>query len=238
MARLSLFAFLLLFTFSSYASDDDFLLLVPTIIASLNCDADEYDTCRYPGGCRRINGLWENGMCSAKTISRLNTELMGGQWYLVSSFSNGDFFNYIEFRKSSINPIPRSNDYSILGSSHSTDAFADPNANDAIVSYDSSNDDWFILDYWGRDIGTISSIEIDRVSDNLFTGCEYYLSYPDLTYLDGVCNPVRMSRDGFFKRNAKSNVLSERVYRASKSSLAPMKVPGSQFRSSSNQIIR
>ena len=72
--------------------------------------------------------------------------------------------------------------------------------NDAIVSFDSANQDWFILDYWGRDIGTISSIELNRISDELFTGCEFYLNYPDLTYQDGVCNPVRMTRGGFFKQ--------------------------------------
>ena len=232
---------LLLFTLSSQASDDsDFLTsFVPSLVASLNCDAGEFEACPYPGGCRRINGLWEDGMCVAKSQERLNTELMAGKWFLVSSFANGDFFNYLQFDKYSTKLIPGSIDYFMNGKSHSTADFADLTPTDAVVSYDSSNADWFILDYWGLDINTISSIEINRVTNNLFTGCEFYLNYPDLTYKDGICNPVRMTRNRLFKTDGLESQRAMSRPSAilnTSSKVVPMKVAGSKVRINAKKI--
>lgn len=226
----------------AFASDDDFLLdLVPTIMATLSCEEGQYQTCVYPGGCRRINGLWDDGICVAKSESRLNTELMIGRWYTVTSFSSGDFFNYFEYRHNSLKPIPSSIDFYLDGASFDTDEFNPAQNNEAIISYDSVNQDWFILDYWGRDVGTISSLEVNRISDNLFTGCEYYLNYPDLTYQDGICNPVRMTREGFYKESTANALAGRPVANYSKqtnSKRSALKIAaGVKFRPHTHSIV-
>lgn len=186
---------------SKAALEDDFLIeYIPILAATLRCEPEQYQACSTPRGCRNIDGFWQQGLCVAKSLSFDNTASFGGRWFAVTSFSNGDFFNYLTFDASSIEPINTTADYFLRGSTHTSADFNDASPNDAIVSFDSGNQDWFILDYWGRDIGTISSIELNRISDDLFTGCEFYLNYPDLTYQDGVCNPVRMTRGGFFKQ--------------------------------------
>lgn len=235
LRNLLLMSVLLVCSVSASASDDDFLLnYIPALVASLSCEEGQFEACPYPGGCRRINGLWNDGMCMAKSEARLNTELMFGQWSAVSSFSNGDFFNYLEFKTNSLKPIPGSGDFYLAGYSFDTSALNPAQSNEAILSYDSNKQDWFILDYWGRDIGTISSIEINRVNNNLFTGCEFYLNFPDLTYQDGVCNPVRMTR-GVAQKISSVNILSNRTLarvnkQFSNSSAAPTRVAGAKFR--------
>lgn len=196
---------------SQAAQEDDFLIdYIPILAATLNCEPQEYEACSTPRGCRNIDGFWQQGMCVAKSESFDNTALFDGRWFAVTSFSSGDFFNYLTFDVSSIESINTTADYFLRGTTHTSADFNDTNPNDAIVSFDSSNQDWFILDYWGRDIGSISSLELNRVSDTLFTGCEFFLNYPDLTYQDGVCNPVRMTRGGFFKQTQTNKVDASR----------------------------
>lgn len=217
---------------SSLAEDeDDLLLLMPPIIAALQCDEGQFTECGNLLGCNGINGIWKDQICSEKPENQLATELLVGKWSLVTSFVNGDFFNYIQFIERTVIPIRSSSDYLIEGVSHSTATYSDAVPNSVVGSYDSTNDDWFILDYWGLDIGTISSIEINRVSNGFFTGCEFYLNYPDLTYQDGVCNPVRMTKTASAKiATTQNKILPERP--ASRFKLSddgkPNRAPGSK----------
>lgn len=179
---------------SPVRADDDLLLAVVALIAGLPpCEAGEFDQCKNRRTCNLINGNWGSDKCTMKSSNQLGTELLAGEWSLTTSLQNGDFFNYLQFEKSTVNTLG-SLDYYIEGFSHSSTAYSDLSPNYVVGSYDSSNDDWFILDFWGLDIGTISSIEVNRVSDSYFAGCEFFLNYPDLTYEDGICNPVRMQR--------------------------------------------
>ena len=216
---------------SQAVGEDDLLLLVPTIIAALQCDEGQFTRCRTRLSCEGINGNWADGVCSEKPENQLATELLKGKWSLVTSFHNGDFFNYINFADTNALPIRSSVDYFIEGTSHSTVAFSDAAPNYTVASYDSSNDDWFILDYWGLDQGTISSIEINRASDSFFTGCEFFLNYPDLTYQDGICNPVRMSKGAKAKIASNQNSrLSSRPTSRFKLTVVgtPARTPGSK----------
>lgn len=179
---------------SPLRADDDLLLYIPTMIAGLQfCEVGEFDQCKTSGGCAKINGNWASGNCTMKSSNQLDTEVLAGKWASITSFSDGDFFNYLQFFKSA-KPLSGSPDYYIEGASHSTSAYADPVPNNAVGSYDSSNNDWFILDFWGLGQGTISSIELNRSNNSLFIGCEFLVNYPDLTYQDGVCNPIRFAR--------------------------------------------
>lgn len=177
-------------------ADDDILATLPKIlVAVLGCEEGNYTQCKFQAGCRRINGVWEElGTCEEKDASRVFTEFLDGYWETATSFDNGDFFNYFEFDDWQVKPIGDTPDYYIEGLSYSSPALNDVSPNQVVGSYDSTNQDWFILDYWGIDLGTISALELTFVSRYEFTGCEYYLNYPDLTYQDGICNPVRMTR--------------------------------------------
>lgn len=238
-------AMLVGFTFGCIVSvaqtDDDFLLLVPAIIAgSLTCDTGQFAQCDSNVGCRKINGIWSNDVCSMKPANQLDTELLAGKWSATTSFIGGDFFNYLHFYKNTVKPVPSSQDYYIKGASHSTSAYSDAVPNYVVGSYDSSNGDWFILDYWGLDIGTISSIEINRISNSYFTGCEFYINYPDLTYQDGICNPIRMSKTASYKvGTSRNNTLSSRPTSRFKISEGgtPARTPGSKVNSNIINLI-
>jgi len=222
----------------TYASDDDFLLnFIPSLVASLNCEVDQYETCKYPGGCRRINGNWEAGLCTEKTQSQLNTEFMSGIWYSLTTLNSGNFYNYFNFNKSSLKAFNGSNDFYLTGIAFDTDSFDQTNSNQAIVSYDSINQDWFILDYWGTDIGTISSIEIQQTSSNEFNGCEFYLNYPDLTYTDGICNPIILTRFRLFSVSSSSHSLEERGSSTSNTPSNIKRQSGTKFRPHLKQLI-
>jgi hypothetical protein len=221
-------------------SDDNMLLFhIPALIAGFQCDEGQFQDCVTPGACRKIKGIWEDRVCTQKPENQLATEILAGKWNVTTSFSNGDFYNYLQFDKLKVSPIPRSADYFIEGESHSTDAYSDTDPNDAVGSYDSTNDDWFILDYWGLDVGTISSIEINKNSNNSFTGCEFMLNYPDLTYQDGVCNPVRLSRTALAKAKvSQANRISVRPHARSKlsGSVRAARTPGTKYRNSATRI--
>jgi hypothetical protein len=224
---------------SGAQSDDDILFQIPTILAALQCDEGQFQDCGTPAACEKINGIWKNYVCTQKSENQLATEILAGQWNVTTSFTNGDFYNYLQFHKLKTSPIPGRPDYFIEGESHSTDEYTDSAPNDAVGSYDSSNDDWFILDYWGLDIGTISSIEINRNTNNSFTGCEFMLNFPDLTYRDGVCNPVRMSRTASAKEKvSQRNRVSVRPHARSKlsGSVSTDRTPGTKYRTSAARI--
>ncbi len=172
------------------ADPDDILLFIPPIIASVQCDADDFSACQNPTGCRLINGVWASGVCTAKPANQLATEKLAGLWATTTTFSNGVFFNYLSFDAQTVARIANSADFLIEGRSHSSSSFSDASPNYIVGTYDSFNQDWFVLDYWGLDIGLISSFEVVESGTNGFVGCEFVLNYPDLTYRDGVCNPM------------------------------------------------
>lgn len=193
-------AFLLAFSSASVAQQDDILDFMPAILAATisfqSCSDGVFADCDNKVGCRAIDGLFEDGVCEAKPVGRSLAEQFSGRWNAVTSFENGNFFNYFSFNLNSLLKIRGTSDYAIRGESFTDNAFNDPNLYPTIVSFDSTNQDWFILDYWGTDIGVISAIEIAQTSANQFDGCEFLLNFPDMTYKDNVCNPVRLRRVG------------------------------------------
>ncbi len=197
----SLFAvFSLVFSNITLAQQDDILDFMPGVVAAAvaakSCRNGVFSECDNAVGCRAIDGLFENGVCEAKPLGRSLAEQFTGRWRAVTSFDNGNFFNYFEFNLNSLLKIPSSADYAINGESFSNNTFSGSNSYPTIVSFDTTNQDWFILDYWGTDIGVISSIELAQTSVNQFDGCEFLLNFPDMTYRDNVCNPVRLRRVG------------------------------------------
>jgi len=197
-----LFATLFLaFSTISFAQQDSILDYMPGIITAAtisvqSCSDGVFANCDNAIGCRAIDGLFENNVCEAKPLGRALAEQFAGRWSGVSSFDNGNFFNYFSFNLNSLLKIPGTSDYAINGESFTDSSFVGTNPYPTIVSFDSTNQDWFILDYWGTDIGVISSIEISQTSVNQFDGCEFLLNFPDMTYKDNVCNPVRLRRVG------------------------------------------
>lgn len=197
----SLFAvFSLVFSNISIAQQEDVLDFMPAIVAAAvavkSCSDGVFSNCDNAIGCRAIDGLFENGVCEAKPLGRSLAEQFSGRWSAVTSFDNGNFFNYFSFNVNALMKIPSSADYAINGESFSDDTFVGSNPYPTIVSFDGTNQDWFILDYWGTDIGVVSSIELAQTSENQFDGCEFLLNFPDMTYKDNVCNPVRLRRVG------------------------------------------
>jgi len=197
----SLAAILLLSSaLTAKAQEGDVLTFMPSILAAArearSCQDGVFANCTSRIGCRVINGLFENGQCEAKPEARLFAEQLTGRWNAVTSLSNGDYFNYFSFDIATLQSIRSSNDYALNGDSFISSSFSDQNATFVVSSFDSTNDDWFILDYWGTDIGTISIIEMSQTSSNQFDGCEFFVNFPDLTYQDGVCNPIRLRRNG------------------------------------------
>jgi len=187
-------------TLVARAQEDDILTYMPGILAAAreakSCQDGLFSNCTSRVGCRAINGLFRNGQCEAKPEARLFAEQLTGRWNAVTSLSNGDYFNYFSFNVSTLQSIRLSDDYALNGDSFTSSDFDDKNATFVVSSFDSANDDWFIMDYWGTDIGTISIIEMSQTSTNQFDGCEFFLNFPDLTFQDGVCNPIRLRRNG------------------------------------------
>jgi len=193
-------ALLLAFSSASIAQQDDILGFMPGILAAASavrsCSDGVYADCDNAIGCRAIDGLFEDDVCSAKPVGRALAEQFSGRWSAVTAFDNGSFFNYLSFDLRSLLKIRGTSDYALKGESFTDNAFDTGNPYPTVISFDSQNQDWFILDYWGTDIGIISSIEIAQTSVNQFDGCEFLLNFPDMTYKDNVCNPVRLRRIG------------------------------------------
>lgn len=184
--------------FAGSTESDSIIDMIPSIVASTLCQPGDA-SCETRAECERRDGFWQNGECIRKSPSFLNTEAMGGRWYLVTNFPEGEFDNYLVFDINSIAPVAGSTDFYLEGQGHSSTQFNDSEPTEAVISYDSAQGDWFILDYWGVEQGLISSIEVARISTSVFSGCEYFVDFPELTYVDGVCHPVRMTRQPMTK---------------------------------------
>ena len=190
---------------------DSIIDMIPAIVAATLCQPGN-NSCDTRSDCERRDGFWQNGQCIEKSQSFLNTEGMGGRWYLITDFPEGEFANYLVFNASSITPVAGTVDFYLQGAGHSNGLFNDIDPTDAVISYDSAQGDWFIFDYWGVDDGLISSIEVARISDSVFSGCEYFVDFPELTYVDGVCHPVRMTRQAMTKIGSSTQPPRQSLY--------------------------
>ena len=196
-------------------ANDDILDFLPAVLGGVNnarsCDDGVFANCTSPIGCRRNDGVFTEGICLAKPEARALAEQLAGRWRGLTSLSNGTFHNYLDIDLRSLASLGGDTAFSLSGTSHSSGSFNDSEPNPIVASYDSGNDDWYILDFWGTDIGEISILELAQTRENQFDGCEFTLNYPDLTYKDGVCNSVRLQRSGTrpsFAANI-SNIISD-----------------------------
>jgi hypothetical protein len=99
-------------------SDDDILLFhILTFIAELQCDEGQFQHTGIAVACRKINGIWEDRVCTQKPENQLVTEILAGKLNVTASFTNGDFYNYLQFDKLKVSPILGSAGHFIEGES-------------------------------------------------------------------------------------------------------------------------
>jgi len=180
--------------------EDDLLNFLPAILAATieakSCDDGVFATCSSRVGCRSIGGLFEQGMCLVKPEARALAEQLAGDWRSLTSLDSGTFYNYLDINLSSLASLNGNLAYSLSGNSRISEGPNNTVTNPIVASYDSAKGDWYILDFWGTDIGEISILEVAQTRANQFDGCEFILNYPDLTYKNGNCNRVRLQRSG------------------------------------------
>lgn len=185
---------------SAKAQEDDIFQYLPAILAATiearSCDDGVFANCTSSLGCRHIDGVFEGGICMAKPEAHALAEQLSGQWKGLTSLDSGSFYNNLQFSLSSLASLNGNSAYSLSGESHKSANFDSTVPNPVVASYDSGQDDWYILDFWGTDIGEISILEVAQTRANQFDGCEFFLNYPDLSYKDGNCHRVRLQRSG------------------------------------------
>jgi hypothetical protein len=172
-------------SYAGPAEETDILFLIIPMLA-VRCEPGEYDICSSRIGCIRMDGLWENGTCTAKSRERKNTELLAGKWFLLTLFPEGNNKSYFWFDLQSVEQTEDGEEFSIEGGAHLTSAFNTPNPVYIVGAYDDTEKDWFILEVWGQDKASL--VEFTFTSQSRIEGCEYFVSYPDLRYLTGTCN--------------------------------------------------